>query len=111
MAADLDPVIHQAVRLRILSVLYRNRQASFTHLRDDLQLTAGNLASHAARLLEAGYVESGRVLAGVSFEVRYRITAKGSEAFKAYVGALQSLLEPSAFPPDNPSAPSPQGLL
>lgn len=92
MAADLDPVIHQAVRLRILAVLYRNRQASFTHLRDDLQLTAGNLASHATRLIEAGYVESGRILVGVNFEVRYRITPNGSEAFRAYVAALQSLL-------------------
>ena len=100
MAAGLDPVIHQEVRLRILAALYRNRQASFTHLRDGLGLTAGNLASHVGRLAEAGYVESGRVLAGTHFEVRYRITARGDEAFRVYVDALRSLLVgPGIDPP------------
>ena len=92
MEPSLDPVIHQPIRLRILAALYRNRQASFTNLRDGLGLTAGNLASHAARLIEAGYVESGRVLAGINFEVRYRITPQGNDAFRAYVDNLQSLL-------------------
>lgn len=92
MAVGLDPVIHQEVRLRILAVLYRNRQAAFTRLRDELDLTAGNLASHANRLIEAGYVDSGRVLAGINFEVRYRITDKGNEAFRHYVQSLRALL-------------------
>lgn len=97
MAAGLDPAIHQEVRLRILAVLYRNRQASFTHLRDGLELTAGNLASHVGRLIEAGYLESGRVLTGVNFEVRYRITAKGDQAFRGYVEALKGLLAETAI--------------
>lgn len=88
----LDPLIHQATRLRIMSALHRNREASFTALRDGLALTDGNLASHAAKLEESGYLASRRALSGLSFEVRYRITPRGSEAFRAYVAALQALL-------------------
>lgn len=91
-APALDPVIHQPTRLRIMAALYRNRQASFTGLRDGLELTDGNLATHATRLQEAGYVEVRRVLVDLSFEVRYRITPKGSEAFRAYAAALRSFL-------------------
>ena len=88
----LDPVIHQATRLRIMAALQRNREATFTGLRDGLGLTDGNLASHAARLEEAGYLESRRALAGLGFELRYRITPRGDAAFRGYVEALQDLL-------------------
>ncbi|MGQ0536924.1 MAG: transcriptional regulator [Methanobacteriota archaeon] len=91
---ELDPVIHQPVRLRIMTALHKNREASFTGLRDGLGLTDGNLASHVARLEAAGYVVSGRVLAGLHFEVRYRITPEGSEAFRRYLEALRRLLDP-----------------
>ena len=76
-----------------MAALFRNREASFTHLRDGLALTDGNLGSHAAALEKAGYVASGRVLSGLSFEVRYRITPAGSTAFVAYTEALRALLD------------------
>lgn len=88
----LDPVVHQATRLRIMAALFRNRESSFTRLRDGLALTDGNLGSHAAALEKAGYIESRRVLSGLSFEVRYRITTAGSAAFIAYTQELQALL-------------------
>lgn len=93
IAIALDPVIHQATRLRIMAALFRNREASFTQLRDGLALTDGNLGSHASALEKAGYVVSRRVLAGLSFEVRYRITGEGSEAFVAYTRTLRELLD------------------
>lgn len=92
----LDPVIHQATRLRIMAALQRNRVASFTSLRDGLGLTDGNLGSHAAALEKAGYVEARRVLSPAGFEVRYRITPKGSEAFQAYARELLALLSEGA---------------
>jgi len=104
MRIELDPVIHQATRLRIMAALFRNREASFTALRDGLALTDGNLGSHAATLEKAGYVASRRVLAGLSFEVRYRITPEGSAAFVAYTRALQALLDAAlAAAPDAPA--------
>lgn len=90
--ARLDELIHQPVRLQILSALYRNRQASFTSLRDGLGLTAGNLASHSRTLEAAGYLTAGRTLTPHGFELRYRITTKGSEAFRTYVAAIAPLL-------------------
>lgn len=101
----LDPVIHQATRLRIMAALQRNREASFTGLRDALGLTDGNLASHAGRLEEAGYLVSRRALAGLSFEVRYRITPEGAAAFEAYAAALLDLLR-EASPPPAPAEPA-----
>jgi DNA-binding MarR family transcriptional regulator len=88
----LDPVIHQATRLRIMAALQRSREATFPGLRDALGLTDGNLASHAAALEKAGYLESRRVLTALHFELRYRITPAGDEAFRAYVTELLGLL-------------------
>lgn len=75
-----------------MAALVRNRESSFTSLRDGLGLTDGNLASHAGKLEEAGYLASRRALTGLSFEVRYRITPAGSDAFRAYAEALNALL-------------------
>ena len=86
-------MIHQATRLRIMAALFRNRESSFTRLRDGLGLTDGNLGSHAAALEKAGYIASRRVLASLAFEVRYRITPQGSAAFVAYTQSLRSLLD------------------
>lgn len=92
-ADDLDPLLHQPVRMRIMAALYRNRQLTFPVLRDGLGLTPGNLGAHLERLEAPGYVESARVLVGVHFEMRYRITVAGSEAFRRYVAALRRMLE------------------
>jgi DNA-binding MarR family transcriptional regulator len=88
----LDPVIHQHTRLQILAALHRNREASFVRLQEGLGLTPGNLGSHAGKLEEAGYIASRRVLVGLAFEVRYRITEEGAAAFRAYVAALRALV-------------------
>lgn len=80
-----------------MAALHRNRQLSFPTLRDGLGLTPGNLGSHLERLEVAGYLESARVLAGISFEMRYRITAEGNAAFERYALALRTLL--SDVPP------------
>ena len=111
MALDLDPMLHQPTRLQIMTALFRNRQVSFTDLRDGLDLTPGNLASHAARLEEAGYLKRGRVLVDLSFEVHYRITEQGLTAFRTYLATLQALVRdlseepaPAPLPPPEPPA-------
>jgi DNA-binding MarR family transcriptional regulator len=90
--AGLDPLLHQPTRLEIVAYLYRNRQAAFTTIRDDLGITAGNLQSHGEKLRAAGYVEAKRVFAG-TYEVRWNITPKGAEAFERYLRQLRSLVE------------------
>jgi DNA-binding MarR family transcriptional regulator len=92
-APDLDAVIHQPTRLRILAALYKARRLGHTRLRDELSLTDGNVATHTRRLEAAGYVRARRVLEGLSFAVVYEITPEGSTAFRAYVDALAAYLE------------------
>lgn len=101
-SGDLDPVLHQASRLRIMTALFKNRELAFTTLRELLGLTDGNLASHLRRLEGAGYVRQGRVLVGVGFEVHAKITEDGSAAFRSYLARLRVLLEELEPPPERP---------
>lgn len=90
---QLDPVIHQPIRLQIMSLLSRNRHASFVWVRETLRLTDGNLGSHVARLSAAGYIESGKVLTASGFQVWLRMTPAGDDAFRAYCAALRGYLD------------------
>lgn len=90
---ELDALIHQPTRLRVMTLLVRNREAPFTWIQGELGLTSGNLDSHVQRLAEAGYVEQGRALTPGGFQVRVRITPAGDAAYQAYLRALRSLLE------------------
>ncbi|MHB8604556.1 MAG: transcriptional regulator [Thermoplasmatota archaeon] len=104
--SEFDPVIHQPTRLRIMAALYRNRQAAFVTLRDGLALTDGNLATHVARLVDAGYVEARRRLVALHFEVVYSITPRGSEAFRAYAERLRAFLDVDAVAPGSARLPT-----
>lgn len=106
MPVALDPLLHQPSRLQIMTALFRNRQVSFTDLRDGLGLTPGNLASHAAKLEEAGYLRSGRVLVDLSFEVQYRITEEGVRAFRAYIRALEAVVREAGLDAERPLPPA-----
>jgi DNA-binding MarR family transcriptional regulator len=75
-----------------MTMLYKNRQLAVTTLRDALDMTDGNVASHLAKLERSGYVKTGRVLAGLSFEVHARLTEEGSAAFRNYLAALRGFL-------------------
>ena len=79
-----------------MALLFRNRSATFTWVRDTLRLTDGNLDAHAARMEEAGYLQRGLGLTPRKggFQVRLRITPKGDAAFRAYTEALRAYLSP-----------------
>ncbi|MHB8584968.1 MAG: transcriptional regulator [Thermoplasmatota archaeon] len=96
-----DPVLHQPVRLQIMTYLYKSRQAGFTELRKELDLTPGNLQRHGERLQKAGYIQMSRVLAGF-FEVRWHITPHGQAAFEQYVRDLRALIESLEEAADEP---------
>lgn len=104
---DLDPLIHQRTRLRIMTLLFRNREAPMTWVREQLGLTFGNLDSHAAKLEQAGYIDRGRRLAPGGFEVRLQITEQGRQAFSTYTASLQAYLD--AEQPTHASPPSESG--
>ena len=94
---ELDPVIHQPTRLRImaaLAALDAEDRADFTFLRDLLGLTDGNLSVHLQRLEEAGYVRVEKTFVGRRPKTWVWATPEGRAAFAAYVDALEDILHP-----------------
>ncbi len=89
---DLSP-IHQPVRLRLMALLFRERDVGFAQARDALGLTDGNLGAHAKVLESLGWLTSRRALEPTGFQTRYLLTAAGSQAFRRYTTALQGFLD------------------
>ncbi len=89
---NLDRIIHERMRLGIVSALAVNDSLTFNELKKLLQTTDGNLSVHARRLEEAEYVECSK-----SFEARmprteYRLTAAGRKAFERYLNHMEALI-------------------
>ncbi|MEO5367003.1 MAG: transcriptional regulator [Magnetococcus sp. WYHC-3] len=89
---DLDPLLHQPVRTRIAALLAGRDGASFSELKQNLELTDGNLEAHMRKLLQAGYVQARKSGAGPRGQTLYDLTPSGREAFRNYVRALERLL-------------------
>ncbi|MFO0582196.1 MAG: transcriptional regulator [Anaeromyxobacter sp.] len=89
---ELDPIVHAPVRLAVLSLLATLDEAEFTHLRERVGATDGNLSVHLTKLEEAGYVAARKGFAGKKPRSTYRLTEKGRAAFLGYVKQLKSLL-------------------
>ncbi len=88
----LDGLIHERVRLGIVSALAVNDHLSFTELREILSTTDGNLSAHARRLEEAGYLECNKSFAGRIPHTEYRLTERGRRSLKAYLDHMESLI-------------------
>lgn len=92
----LDDVIHQKVRLGIMSCLLVVSEAEFSFLKSALMVSDGNLSTHLSSLETAGYVSSSKVTNAIKpLKNRYSITDNGRLAFTAYVAALEALVRPS----------------
>lgn len=89
---QLDRTIHSRIRLAVLSVLAAVESAKFTHLRDQVNTTDGNLSTHLGKLEEAGYVEVEKSFEDRKPVSRYRLTDEGRAAFREYVGNLGEML-------------------
>ncbi len=91
--AELDPLLHQQLRLSVVSLLVAVKEAEFTYIREKTGATAGNLSVQISKLSEAGYIKVEK-----SFKDNYplttcSITDKGVVAFETYVKALQGYLK------------------
>ncbi|HEU0300940.1 MAG TPA: transcriptional regulator [Longimicrobium sp.] len=92
LAGLLDERIHARLRLGVMALLAGVEEAEFTHIRDRLGATDGNLGSHLRKLEDAGLVAVRKELEGRGLVTRYRLTPEGREAFRAYVDQLSALL-------------------
>jgi DNA-binding MarR family transcriptional regulator len=89
---ELDPIIHERLRLGILSALVVQESLSFTELRDLLQTTDGNLSVQARRLESAGYVVCDKKFEARKPKSTYRLSSAGRVALEEYLETLSSLL-------------------
>lgn len=80
----VDRVVHEPVRLAIMSALYEKQYVDFNWLLQELNLTRGNLASHTKRLEHAGYIEVIKTFKERIPHTTYAITQKGKRAYKEY---------------------------
>jgi DNA-binding MarR family transcriptional regulator len=92
-ATDLDRVIHERLRLGIVSALASRDSLSFNDLKAALKTTDGNLSVHARRLEEAGYVDCQKGFEGRVPRTTYRLTAAGRRALERYLAHMEALIE------------------
>lgn len=90
---NLDRIIHERMRLGIISALAVNESLTFNELKKLLQTTDGNLSVHARRLEEAEYVECTKSFEGRMPRTEYRLTASGRKAFERYLDHMEALIQ------------------
>ncbi len=90
---NLDRIIHERMRLGIISALAVNDSLTFNELKKLLQTTDGNLSVHARRLEEAEYVECTKSFEGRMPKTEYRLTPSGRKAFERYLDHMEALIQ------------------
>lgn len=90
--AELDRVIHERVRLAIVSALAGAQSLSFNELKHLLEITDGNLSVHARRLEEAGFVACEKSFVDRVPHTEYRLTEVGRRALDEYLNHMESLI-------------------
>ncbi len=88
----LDPLIHERIRLGILSALAVNESLSFNELKRLLNTTDGNLSVHARKLEEAKYVACSKFFEGRTPKTEYRLTPAGRRALQGYLDRMEELI-------------------
>ncbi|MHB1169241.1 MAG: winged helix-turn-helix domain-containing protein [Longimicrobiales bacterium] len=92
-AAGFDRLIHERMRLAILSALAGRESVSFVELKALTGGTDGNVSVHARRLEEANYIECEKSFVGRVPRTEYRITEEGRRALNAYVDHMEALIQ------------------
>ena len=88
----LDGLIHERVRLGIVSALSVNDRLAFTELRQVLDTTDGNLSAHARKLEDAGYIECRKAFAGRVPRTDYALTTLGRARLTEYLAHMEALI-------------------
>jgi DNA-binding HxlR family transcriptional regulator len=92
VAPQLDQVIHERLRLGMVSALAVNETLSFGDLKRVLNTTDGNLSVHARKLEDAGYVSCNKFFQGRTPRTEYSLTAIGKKALEKYLEQMESII-------------------
>ncbi|MCA1623805.1 MAG: transcriptional regulator [Acidobacteria bacterium] len=93
VSSELDKIIHERMRLGIISALAANASLSFTELKNLLNTTDGNISVHARKLEDAGYVECAKSFNGRVPLTEYQITVAGRDALEKYLNHMEALIK------------------
>ncbi|MGI8786851.1 MAG: winged helix-turn-helix domain-containing protein [Pyrinomonadaceae bacterium] len=92
VSTELEKVIHERLRLGIISALAANEKMSFGDLKNLLQTTDGNISVHARKLEDAGYLTCEKSFNGRVPLTEYKITSDGREALNRYLNHMEALI-------------------
>ena len=89
---NLNKVFDSRIRMGVMSILLMNEAMNFNDLKQLLELTDGNLASHLTNLEENGYIKVHKGFIGRKTNTTYSITKTGEKAFKDHIQALENMI-------------------
>ena len=92
-APNLDRLIHERLRLGIISALAANESLTFSDLKNLMNTTDGNLSVHARKLEDAGYISVSKFFEGRLPKTEYKLTAAGRSALEKYLSHMESLIK------------------
>jgi DNA-binding MarR family transcriptional regulator len=93
MAPDLDKIIHERIRLGIVSALAVNERLTFNELKQLLHTSDGNVSVHARKLEDAGYLSCAKSFDGRVPKTEYKLTAAGRKALERYLSHMEALIQ------------------
>ncbi len=93
ISGELDKIIHERMRLGIISALAANESLSFTELKNLLNTTDGNISVHARKLEDAGYLTCKKSFNGRVPLTEYKITTEGKTALGRYLNHMEALIK------------------
>lgn len=91
--SNLNKVFDNRIRLGVMSSLVVNSEMSFNDLKQMLEVTDGNLATHLVNLEENGYIKVHKGFIGRKTNTTYSITKAGEKSFKEHIEALESMIK------------------
>lgn len=91
-APELDNLIHERIRLGIVSALAANNSLTFSELKDLLKTTDGNVSVHARKLEDAEYIACTKSFQGRVPKTEYQLTATGRQALEQYLDHMEALI-------------------
>lgn len=90
---NLDRIIHERLRLGIVSALAVSESLTFPELRAMLETTDGNLSVHARKLEDAGYIACTKSFEGRQTRTDYKLTSAGKKALARYLDHMEALIK------------------
>ena len=89
----LNKIFESRIRMGVMSILMVNEEVRFNDLKQMLEVTDGNLATHLVNLEENGFVKVHKGFIGRKTNTTYQITRAGEKAFKDHINALENMIK------------------